>query len=297
MKWKSALLCVLLLVGLTCTAYAHPGRTDANGGHYNRSTGEYHYHHGYPAHQHYGGVCPYAYDDRTGQNSGSSGGSSGSSSSSWASGNSNSNRNSNSSTSSSGNSTAGSSSSSGQHSRTSNSSSTTKQRAKRANTVWLITLIFLAVILNPVLSSFIWFVIEMIKDAIVKARKRKRLDAPKKPPAAPAPPQVSPPEPPQRRPHRLDLSDRFNVSYNGKLITLYGLPCTQISHVGYLRETRQLFVRFRSSGLVDVYFDVPLAVCSEFVRSQYPDRYYSTFIDRKYLVQHIDAGTDMLNDS
>ena len=25
-------------------SYAHPGRTDANGGHYNRSTGEYHYH-------------------------------------------------------------------------------------------------------------------------------------------------------------------------------------------------------------------------------------------------------------
>lgn len=25
-------------------SYAHPGRTDANGGHYDRSTGEYHYH-------------------------------------------------------------------------------------------------------------------------------------------------------------------------------------------------------------------------------------------------------------
>lgn len=27
-------------------SYAHPGRTDANGGHYNRATGEYHYHTG-----------------------------------------------------------------------------------------------------------------------------------------------------------------------------------------------------------------------------------------------------------
>lgn len=27
-------------------SYAHPGRTDANGGHYDRSTGEYHYHNG-----------------------------------------------------------------------------------------------------------------------------------------------------------------------------------------------------------------------------------------------------------
>lgn len=40
-------------------AAAHSGRTDSSGGHYNRSTGEYHYHHGKPAHQHPGGVCPY----------------------------------------------------------------------------------------------------------------------------------------------------------------------------------------------------------------------------------------------
>lgn len=38
---------------------AHPGRTDSNGGHYDRSTGEYHYHHGYPAHQHINGTCPF----------------------------------------------------------------------------------------------------------------------------------------------------------------------------------------------------------------------------------------------
>lgn len=67
------LACVLLL--FCCTAaYAHPGATDANGGHYDHSTGEYHYHHGYPAHQHPDGRCPYNYDDRTGWNSGSSSG-------------------------------------------------------------------------------------------------------------------------------------------------------------------------------------------------------------------------------
>lgn len=49
---------VLILISCTC-AYAHGGRTDASGGHYNRSTGEYHYHHGYSAHQHPNGVCPY----------------------------------------------------------------------------------------------------------------------------------------------------------------------------------------------------------------------------------------------
>lgn len=68
-KWMALVLAVTLCIG---SASAHPGRTDANGGHYNHSTGEYHYHHGYPAHQHIDGVCPYDYDDRTGWNSGSS---------------------------------------------------------------------------------------------------------------------------------------------------------------------------------------------------------------------------------
>ena len=44
---------------LALTAYAHPGDTDSRGGHYNRTTGVYHYHHGYPAHSHINGVCPY----------------------------------------------------------------------------------------------------------------------------------------------------------------------------------------------------------------------------------------------
>lgn len=69
-KWMALVLAVTLCIG---SASAHPGRTDANGGHYNHSTGEYHYHHGYPAHQHIDGVCLYDYDDRTGWNSGSSG--------------------------------------------------------------------------------------------------------------------------------------------------------------------------------------------------------------------------------
>lgn len=48
----SCAILLLLIVSLSMSAVAHPGRTDANGGHTDRSTGEYHYHHGYPAHQH-----------------------------------------------------------------------------------------------------------------------------------------------------------------------------------------------------------------------------------------------------
>jgi endonuclease YncB( thermonuclease family) len=44
-----AVICILLLVSLYSTAHAHPGRTDASGGHYNRKTGSYHYHGGGPA--------------------------------------------------------------------------------------------------------------------------------------------------------------------------------------------------------------------------------------------------------
>lgn len=76
------LLFLLICLLIPVTASAHPGRTDANGGHTDHSTGEYHYHHGYEAHQHPDGVCPYDFDDRTGQNSGTPSGSSSSSSSS-----------------------------------------------------------------------------------------------------------------------------------------------------------------------------------------------------------------------
>lgn len=69
MKTK-LLLFLLVCLLIPVTASAHPGGLDDNGGHINHATGEYHYHHGYEAHQHPDGVCPYDFDDRTGQNSG-----------------------------------------------------------------------------------------------------------------------------------------------------------------------------------------------------------------------------------
>lgn len=57
-KYKIIFIEIILVMSLT-NIFAHSGRTDGNGGHYNRSTGEYHYHHGYGAHQHINGVCPY----------------------------------------------------------------------------------------------------------------------------------------------------------------------------------------------------------------------------------------------
>lgn len=60
----------MLLICIASGALAHGGKTDSKGGHTDRSTGEYHYHHGYSAHQHPNGVCPYDFDDKTGEASG-----------------------------------------------------------------------------------------------------------------------------------------------------------------------------------------------------------------------------------
>lgn len=44
--FKTFLILFILILQFIVTVNAHPGRTDSNGGHYDRSTGEYHYHNG-----------------------------------------------------------------------------------------------------------------------------------------------------------------------------------------------------------------------------------------------------------
>lgn len=56
---------LLLLLCIPLSVSAHSGGTDAIGGHNNSVTGEYHYHHGHPAHQHTNGVCPYQNNNRS----------------------------------------------------------------------------------------------------------------------------------------------------------------------------------------------------------------------------------------
>lgn len=54
---------LVLCLGFCLTVSAHGGRTDAQGGHKDNANasglGSYHYHHGYEAHLHPNGVCPY----------------------------------------------------------------------------------------------------------------------------------------------------------------------------------------------------------------------------------------------
>ena len=57
--WRFLALFFLVSALLIPAADAHPGSTDGMGGHYDNATGIYHFHHGYPAHHHPDGVCPY----------------------------------------------------------------------------------------------------------------------------------------------------------------------------------------------------------------------------------------------
>lgn len=69
---KRLVAATFLLLCLFSNAAAHPGGTDSQGGHHVSGTGEYHYHHGHPAHQHDGGICPYNFDNNTGSIAGTS---------------------------------------------------------------------------------------------------------------------------------------------------------------------------------------------------------------------------------
>lgn len=53
------IISIIVLLSYSIITFAHSGKTDPFGGHYDSSTGEYHYHHGYDAHQHPNGNCPY----------------------------------------------------------------------------------------------------------------------------------------------------------------------------------------------------------------------------------------------
>ena len=60
---KKAICIVMFILLFSVSAYAHSGGTDSNGGHHDYNNvsglGSYHYHHGYGAHLHENGICPY----------------------------------------------------------------------------------------------------------------------------------------------------------------------------------------------------------------------------------------------
>lgn len=75
-RFLFVLLAAFIATLFIITSFAHGGRTDSQGGHFDRDTGDYHYHHGYPAHDHYDmdgdgdKDCPYGDYDNTKNNQG-----------------------------------------------------------------------------------------------------------------------------------------------------------------------------------------------------------------------------------
>lgn len=250
---KKLLFVLTLLLSFPLVVYAHSGGTDANGGHYNRSTGEYHYHHGYSAHLHPGGVCPYDYNDRTGYSSSPSvGSSSGSSGKSYSSG-------------------------------SSKSRSTAKAlppaSSSKSGQTFSKTELYL----------FAFSCLSFIFVVSYALNRNKTKPAPAvKPPPAPSMPVTAPsvvaaaPPPVPKRPHRLILSDVVMFDFEGRSVPLYKLPAIFLFRVGYCRDTETLFVTFFDDPSVYVYFGVPLSLCSELVRSERPDLYFFGHIESNF---------------
>ena len=91
----------------------------------------------------------------------------------------------------------------------------------------------------------------------------------------PAPAHETKPEAAPDAPSRLDLSDRITIGYKGQSVTLYGVPSSFISHIGYVRKDKLLFVRMKPSSRVYIYFKVPYSVCSGFVRAESIGSFYN----------------------
>ena len=68
------------------------------------------------------------------------------------------------------------------------------------------------------------------------------------------------------------------IGYKGQSVTLYGVPSSFISHIGYVRKDKLLFVRMNPSGRVYIYFNVPYSMCSGFVRAESIGSFYNNNI-------------------
>lgn len=281
---RSLVLVPLLALVCLSVVFAHPGKTDADGGHYNRSTGEYHYHHGYPEHQHPNGECPYDFDDQTGINSGSS--------------------------------STGSRSNLPPVRRSYSSEKSANTSSESDVIATLVSIVVPALVFIFILKA-LFSRPRKPKEPPKPSQPTTRTICippsvkapPPAPPERPKPIPIAPPDPPPipesepkptvkvdtiphkelppapahetnheaapDAPSRLDLSDRITIGYKGQSVTLYGVPSSFISHIGYARKDKLLFVRMKPSSRVYIYFKVPYSVCSGFVRAESIGSFYN----------------------
>ncbi len=262
---RSLVLVPLLALVCLSVVFAHPGKTDADGGHYNRSTGEYHFHHGYPEHQHPNGKCPYDFDDQTGINSGSP--STGSTSSLPPVRRSPS---------------TGGSSSSYSAPRASTKSSTSLQKQTAELSADAVSAIFTFVIIFG-------FILTCFLGSPPKS-KPKEPPKPSKPPTRticippsvkappPAPPERPKPAPPKSVPVcKLDFLSPLTYNYGSQRVTLYSVESSCISHIGYIPSAQRLFVRMLS-GRIYTYSNISNDLYQRFIRADSIGEFYNAHI-------------------
>jgi hypothetical protein len=64
------------------------------------------------------------------------------------------------------------------------------------------------------------------------------------------------------------------------------MPSTAISDINYQPETKTLFVRFRESGELYRYIDVPPRVYEAFRKASSKGRFLNRYIKDRYCFQH-----------
>lgn len=244
---RSLVLVPLLALVCLSVVFAHPGKTDADGGHYNRSTGEYHYHHGYPEHQHPNGECPYDFDDQTGINSGSS--------------------------------------STGSRSNlppVRRSYSSEKSANTSSESDVMATLVSIVV---PALVFL--FILKALFSRPRKPKEPPKPSQPSTrticiPPSVKAPPPAPPerpkPAPPKSAPVcKLDFLSTLTYNYGSQRVTLYSVESSCISHIGYIPSAQRLFVRMLS-GRIYTYSNISNDLYQRFIRADSIGEFYNAHI-------------------
>lgn len=69
------------------------------------------------------------------------------------------------------------------------------------------------------------------------------------------------------------------------------MPSTAISRIAYETKTRTLSIRFRESGELYRYYEVPRRIYEAFIKAGSKGRFFNHYIKDRYQFQHI-GGPD-----
>lgn len=246
--------CIALLFSFALSALlivpvsAHPGDLDDDGGHYNRATGEYHYHHGYPEHQHTNGTCPYDFDDKTGENSGTSG-----------------------------------SSNSSKY-----DDLPIQIQKKEKITWDNISNFLYWLFISPFLIAPVFFwILSLIPDNPEKHSASQQPVSPKNSMSSPATHQSAPSTFHSNPRHDFPQSAvPISITFRWRNLQLAPVASALITHMAYHTDAQRLFVRMQESGIIYAYYNVPPLVYYRGQRMSV-DQFFTTEISGKFPIENL----------